>query len=138
MSTVVTNRGRIGVVEQGSGKRTPIIFLHGVGSDKSVWQPQLEHFGSARRAVAFDYPGYGESAFVEGATRDGYGWRVSGELESGSAYWCTIDNNGQVSGVGGSGWGYAEPVEDGQYDDDYYARARDDGGYYDPNAGGGF
>ena len=51
---------------------TPIIFLHGVGSDKSVWRPQLDHFGQARRAVAFDYPGYGESEFVEGATRDDF------------------------------------------------------------------
>ena len=23
----------------------PILFLHGVGSDKSVWRGQLEHFG---------------------------------------------------------------------------------------------
>jgi 3-oxoadipate enol-lactonase len=37
-----------------------------------VWRPQLEHFGQTRRAVAFDYPGYGESEFVEGATRDDY------------------------------------------------------------------
>jgi 3-oxoadipate enol-lactonase len=70
MGTVVTNRGRIGVVEQGSGGRTPIIFLHGVGSDKSVWRPQLQHFGLARRAIAFDYPGYGESDLIEAATRD--------------------------------------------------------------------
>lgn len=47
----------------------PIIFLHGVGSDKSVWQPQLAHFGRSRRAVAFDYPGYGESEFRDGASR---------------------------------------------------------------------
>jgi 3-oxoadipate enol-lactonase len=68
----VTSRGRIGVAEAGSGG-TPIVFLHGVGSDKSVWAPQLTHFGRARRAVAFDYPGYGDSdPAAEGTTRDAY------------------------------------------------------------------
>lgn len=38
-----------------------LLFLHGVGSDKSVWDAQLEHFSQTRRAVALDYPGYGES-----------------------------------------------------------------------------
>lgn len=72
MGHVATVRGRIGYVEAGSGDATPIIFLHGVGSDKDVWRPQLDHFGQIRRAVAFDYPGYGESEFIEGATRDDY------------------------------------------------------------------
>ena len=26
-----------------------------------MWRPQLRHFGPERRAVAFDYPGYGDS-----------------------------------------------------------------------------
>ena len=51
----------------------PIVFLHGVGSDKSVWRPQLDHFGDERRAIAFDYPGYGDSdPAPEGTTRDDY------------------------------------------------------------------
>ena len=72
MAAVVTNRGRIGFVERGSGAGTPIVFLHGVGSDKSVWRPQLDHFGSTRRTLAFDYPGYGESDLAAGATRDDF------------------------------------------------------------------
>lgn len=64
--------GRIGCAESGSGG-TPIVFLHGVGSDKSVWAPQLEYFGRERRAVAFDYPGYGDSAPAKaGTTRDDF------------------------------------------------------------------
>ena len=51
----------VGFVEAGTGEATPIVFLHGVGSDKSVWRPQLAHFGTGRRAIAFDYPGYGDS-----------------------------------------------------------------------------
>jgi 3-oxoadipate enol-lactonase len=51
----------IGYDEQGGGDALPIIFLHGVGSDKSVWHPQLDFFGQERRAISFDYPGYGDS-----------------------------------------------------------------------------
>lgn len=39
-----------------------LVFLHGVGSDKSAWDGQLARFGSSVRAVALDYPGYGESS----------------------------------------------------------------------------
>ncbi len=63
----------IGVDETGGGDSVPILFLHGVGSDKSVWAPQLEHFGRTRRAIAFDYPGYGESdPAAPGTTRDDF------------------------------------------------------------------
>ena len=43
--------GAIGYDEAGSGAAIPIVFLHGVGSDKSVWRPQLDHFSATRRAV---------------------------------------------------------------------------------------
>ena len=62
MPRVTTNNGyEIGFEEAGGSDATPIVFLHGVGSDKSVWRPQLQHFGKSRRAIAFDYPGYCES-----------------------------------------------------------------------------
>lgn len=72
MAAIQTGKGAIGVVERGSGNALPIIFLHGVGSDKSVWAPQLAHFGKVRRAIAFDYPGYGESDPDPDATRDDF------------------------------------------------------------------
>jgi 3-oxoadipate enol-lactonase len=74
MPRIITNNGYdIGYAEAGGGTATPIIFLHGVGSDKSVWHPQLAHFGKSRRAIAFDYPGYGDSdPAPEGTTRDDY------------------------------------------------------------------
>ncbi len=63
----------IGYEEAGGGGGTPIVFLHGVGSDKSVWRPQVAEFGRTRRAVAFDYPGYGDSdPAPEGTIRDDY------------------------------------------------------------------
>src|SRR4029450_2995253 len=72
MASIATARGRIGYLEAGGGDATPIVFLHGFGSEKAVGQPQLEHFGKSRRAVAFDYPGYGESELVEQANRDDF------------------------------------------------------------------
>ena len=72
MARIHTSVGNIGFEESGGGEATPIVFLHGVGSDKSVWTPQLEHFSQSRRAMAFDYPGYGESDAMPGATRDDF------------------------------------------------------------------
>src|SRR5687768_9385645 len=59
MARITSNDIQIGYDERGSGD--PIVFLHGVGSDKSVWARQLAHFARAWRAVALDYPGYGDS-----------------------------------------------------------------------------
>ncbi|MEO5808562.1 MAG: alpha/beta fold hydrolase [Sphingomicrobium sp.] len=72
MATLSLGQGAIGYFERGSktNRRLPIIFLHGVGSDKSVWIRQLDHFGPDRRAVAFDFPGYGDSEARHQAGRD--------------------------------------------------------------------
>ena len=74
MPKVETNTGgSIGYEQAGSGEAMPIVFLHGVGSDKSAWRPQLEHFSATRRALAFDYPGYGDSdPAPDGTSRDDY------------------------------------------------------------------
>ncbi len=72
MGSVVTSMGRIGIAANGSGSGTAILFLHGVGSTKEVWQPQLDHFAGKRSAIAIDYPGYGESECCAGATRDDF------------------------------------------------------------------
>jgi 3-oxoadipate enol-lactonase len=82
MTTVATLLGAIGVAEQGEGG-TPIVFLHGVGSDKSVWRPQLDHFGRTRRAVALDYPGYGDSdPAASGTTRDDYAAAILAAMDA--------------------------------------------------------
>jgi 3-oxoadipate enol-lactonase len=102
MARVQTNTGTaIGYAEAGAGEKMPIVFLHGVGSDKSVWLPQLAHFGQERRSVAFDYPGYGESdAAPEGTTRDDYAAAiVSGmaALGIGKAHICGLSLGGVVA-----------------------------------------
>lgn len=102
MPRVITNNGyEIGYVEAGGGQATPIIFLHGVGSDESVWHPQLEHFGRERRAIAFDYPGYGDSdPAPECTTRDDYASAIiSGlhELGIDRAHICGLSLGGVVA-----------------------------------------
>ena len=66
---------------------------------------------------------------VDSATRSGEGWHISGELEDGTAYSCTIGNDGRISDVNLGSYGYgtapAEAAPDGEYGDDYYSRARE-------------
>ena len=100
MASISTKRGRIGVDEAGSNDQLPIIFLHGVGSDKSVWRPQLEHFGRTRRALAFDYPGYGESEFAEGATRDDFAAAILAAMDAlgiDNAHVCGLSLGGVIA-----------------------------------------
>ena len=102
MPRVITNNGYdLGYQETGGGGATPIVFLHGVGSDKSVWHPQLAHFGRSRRAVAFDYPGYGDSdPAPEGTTRDDYASAITSamhELGINRAHVCGLSLGGVVA-----------------------------------------
>jgi 3-oxoadipate enol-lactonase len=91
----------IGYVEADSGDATPVVFLHGVGSDKSVWHPQLDHFGKTRRAIAFDYPGYGDSdPAPEGTTRDDYAAAILSAMTAlgvGDAHVCGLSLGGVVA-----------------------------------------
>ena len=102
MGRVATAMGiSLGYEDAGVGDATPIVFLHGVGSDKSVWRPQLEHFRRERRAVAFDYPGYGDSdSAPEGTTRDDYAATVLAamtELGIDRAHICGLSLGGVVA-----------------------------------------
>lgn len=40
----------------------PLIFLHGLYGDAEQWRPQLDAFAGRYRAIAWDMPGYGDSA----------------------------------------------------------------------------
>ena len=102
MARVTTPTGiALGYDEAGDGQATPIVFLHGVGSDKSVWRPQLDHFGRERRAVAVDYPGYGDSdPSREGMSRDDYAAAIlaaMSELRIGRAHICGLSLGGVVA-----------------------------------------
>lgn len=100
MGSVATSVGTIGVTEAGSAAAIPILFLHGVGSDKSVWHPQLDYFATHRRAVAMDYPGYGDSAARIGATRDDFARAALALLDAlaiGQAHICGLSLGGVVA-----------------------------------------
>ncbi len=102
MGRVTTESGQaIGFEESGIGDETPIVFLHGVGSDKSAWRPQLEYFGRERRAIAFDYPGYGDSdPAPEGTSRDDYAATILSamrELGVERAHICGLSLGGVVA-----------------------------------------
>ena len=102
MARVTTPNGNaLGYDETGGGVAKPIVFLHGVGSDKSVWRPQLDHFGAERRAVAFDYPGYGDSDPArEGMSRDSYAASIlaaMSELGIDRAHICGLSLGGVVA-----------------------------------------
>ncbi len=53
--------GKVRVEDGGSGG-IPIVFVHGLAGDRSVWAAQLAHLRRSRRAVALDLHGMGESA----------------------------------------------------------------------------
>lgn len=97
----ISNGREIGFLEAGGGDATPIVFLHGVGSDKSVWRPQLDQFGMTRRALAFDYPGYGDSdPAIAGTTRDDFAAAILAamhELGVHRAHICGLSLGGVVA-----------------------------------------
>lgn len=100
MGAVSTSLGRIGVASAGWGTAIPILFLHGVGSDKSVWRPQLDHFAAERPAHAFDYPGYGDSDPLDGAGRDDFARAILAAMDSlgiGRAHVCGLSLGGVVA-----------------------------------------
>ena len=46
--------------EMGQGRA--VLFLHGLGLTRTGWEPQLQGLSDNRRCVAWDMPGYGDSA----------------------------------------------------------------------------
>ena len=82
MSNVQTRFGVVGIAANATDAGEAILFLHGVGSTKEVWRPQLDHFRGKRTAIAIDYPGYGESEFRAGATRDDFALAALAALDA--------------------------------------------------------
>ena len=100
MGAIDTRYGKIGLAELGSGQPTPIIFLHGVGSGKAVWEPQLSHFGRTRRAIAFDFPGFGDSDPLPDATRDDFAFSILAAMDAlgiEQAHVCGLSMGGVVA-----------------------------------------
>ena len=69
--SIETSWGRVGCTIRGSGG-VPLLFLHGVGSDRTAWDGQVERFGAERQAIAIDMPGYGDSEGGQGDPRSDF------------------------------------------------------------------
>jgi 3-oxoadipate enol-lactonase len=99
--SISTEWGRIGCSVRGSGG-VPLLFLHGVGSDRSAWDGQLEAFGFERMVIAIDMPGYGGSDPVrgEGAGRQEFAraaLAVLDTLDIGQAHVCGLSLGGVIA-----------------------------------------
>jgi 3-oxoadipate enol-lactonase len=51
-----------GLAWREAGDGPPVVFLHGLGGTRLSWEPQLEQLSDRFRCVAWDMPGYGDSA----------------------------------------------------------------------------
>jgi len=59
----VTQRtsGPVSIAYDLEGSGPLIVFLHGIGGNRTNWEGQLQHFGASSCAVAWDARGYGAS-----------------------------------------------------------------------------
>lgn len=57
-----TKNGRFAYETAGNPKKTPLVFLHGIGGAARAWRGQIAAFGDHYHALAWDMPGYGGSA----------------------------------------------------------------------------
>ena len=63
MSTASIRGLTLGFDDEGSGD--PLVLVHGHPFNRSMWRPQVGHFGhSGRRVIAPDLRGYGETTFA--------------------------------------------------------------------------
>jgi pimeloyl-ACP methyl ester carboxylesterase len=47
-----------------SGAGSPLVFLHGVGLNQSIWAEQLKYFADSHQVITYDLLGHGRSAPV--------------------------------------------------------------------------
>lgn len=60
MAVIVVGGNKIEFDMQGNGDST-MVFLHGIGSDMSVWNELVDYFSPKYKIVRFDWKGFGES-----------------------------------------------------------------------------
>ena len=70
MDWIAGGAGRLRVESEGEGPGTPILLVHGGGSDRSHWHAVAPLLASDRRVVCFDQRGYGESEAPSDGRRD--------------------------------------------------------------------
>jgi pimeloyl-ACP methyl ester carboxylesterase len=60
----------------------PVVFVHGSGSNHSIWLPQVRALAPIAQPVAVDLPGHGRSDLPGRNTVDGYGDVILGLLDA--------------------------------------------------------
>jgi len=70
---VITVRDRAGASAQlaygRTGRGTPVVLIHGVGMQGSVWAPQADALAARYQVIALDMPGHGGSSLPPAETR---------------------------------------------------------------------
>ena len=64
VTAIDVDQGPIAWREAGEGEA--VLLLHGLGGSRTAWRPQLEGLTARHRVVAWDLPGYGASAPLDG------------------------------------------------------------------------
>ncbi len=64
------------------GEGDPILFLHGIGGAARQFTPQLAHFATRRRAVAWDMPGVNDTAPLPLVTMDALAAALAGFIRA--------------------------------------------------------
>ncbi len=72
--------GDVTYLEAGLPGAPPLMFLHGIGGAARGFLPQLDQFGRAWRAVAWDMPGHGGSSPLEIVSIDSLAAALAGFL----------------------------------------------------------
>jgi pimeloyl-ACP methyl ester carboxylesterase len=61
MRTIALERTVLAYEDVGPDRGIPLLLVHGHPFDRSMWEPQLRHFGAERRVIVPDLRGYGAS-----------------------------------------------------------------------------
>ena len=93
MATTFTDvvKGGVSWREAGDPAGPAAVFLHGLGGNRTNWDPQLASLSDVRRCCAVDLPGYGESAGSPASLP---------EIAAGIAAWISELDDGPVDVVG--------------------------------------
>lgn len=62
MNTVLRTKDPVSIAYETKGSGPLVVFLHGIGGNRTNWYGQLEHFSDRFCAVTWDGRGYGASA----------------------------------------------------------------------------
>ena len=69
--TIYLSHGVISYEDTPANAGKPVlVWLHAFPQDRTMWEPQRQHFAASHRVIVPDLPGFGDSAFNEGWTID--------------------------------------------------------------------